>query len=121
MILTAGCIKGAERSSTFHTCVILQVCKPYNQPDVKWHPVTPDMGKINVNGPQCCRDVRVSKGTINAFFSRAAAGKKGPQPQLQSKTAGSGDAASGVKRERQDDGGAGKGEDEESKRSRAGV
>ena len=56
------------------TCVLLvavQVCHPYNESDLVWHPVTPAMSKPSYNGPDACADVRAKKGTITAFFGAA--------------------------------------------------
>lgn len=40
--------------------------EPCNSSDLIWHPVTPSIGKLSFQGPECYKDVR-TKG-INRFF-----------------------------------------------------
>ncbi|XP_037496066.1 abasic site processing protein YoqW isoform X2 [Jatropha curcas] len=47
--------------------------KPYENPDLVWYPVTPAMGKISFDGPECIKEIHLKtedKGTISKFFSR---------------------------------------------------
>ncbi|GBF99465.1 hypothetical protein Rsub_12133 [Raphidocelis subcapitata] len=52
----------------------LKVIRPYNGDDLAWHPVTPAMSKPSYQGPDACRDVRQSKGSIHAFFKPKGGG-----------------------------------------------
>ncbi len=51
----------------------MQVCQPYGGPLLRWHPVTPAVGKPSYDAPDCCADVRAKKGAITNFFK-----SKGP-------------------------------------------
>ncbi|GIM04147.1 hypothetical protein Vretimale_8755, partial [Volvox reticuliferus] len=55
-------------------CEVLveEICRPYGGPLLRWHPVTPEMGKPGYDKPDCCKDVRTKKGSIASFFKPAA-------------------------------------------------
>ncbi|CAN1141996.1 Abasic site processing protein HMCES [Linum perenne] len=45
--------------------------KPYEHSDLMWHPVTPAMGRLSFDGPECIKEIRLKKeekGSISKFF-----------------------------------------------------
>ncbi|PNH05419.1 hypothetical protein TSOC_008321 [Tetrabaena socialis] len=73
-----GEAKGSSRARADAAALVARLCRPYGGPLLKWHPVTPEMGKPSYDKPDCCMDVRSKKGSINAFFKSAA--KPTPKP-----------------------------------------
>ncbi|GLU08037.1 hypothetical protein SLE2022_249660 [Rubroshorea leprosula] len=54
-------------SSEFNTLL-----KPYEGPDLVWYPVTPAIGKLSFDGPECIKEIKIQteeKNTISRFFS----------------------------------------------------
>ncbi|MBA0844537.1 hypothetical protein Goarm_005827 [Gossypium armourianum] len=46
--------------------------KPYENPDLVWYPVTPAIGKLSFEGPECVKEVPLKtqeKNSISKFFS----------------------------------------------------
>ncbi|GAV70752.1 DUF159 domain-containing protein [Cephalotus follicularis] len=46
--------------------------KPYERPDLVWYPVTPAMGKLSFDGPDCSKEIQLKKeekNSISKFFS----------------------------------------------------
>ncbi|XVF32079.1 hypothetical protein REPUB_Repub17cG0051000 [Reevesia pubescens] len=47
--------------------------KPYENPDLVWYPVTPAIGKLSFEGPECVNEVPLKtqeKNSISKFFSK---------------------------------------------------
>ncbi|MBA0784410.1 hypothetical protein Gotri_006902 [Gossypium trilobum] len=42
--------------------------KPYENPDLVWYPVTPAIGKLSFEGPECVKETQ-EKNSISKFFS----------------------------------------------------
>ncbi|GAB4841502.1 hypothetical protein Ancab_022218 [Ancistrocladus abbreviatus] len=61
--------------------------KPYEGSDLAWYPVTPAIGKLSFDGPECFKEIQLkSKGTpISKFFSKNGTDKvKGPKKLVKS-------------------------------------
>ncbi|XP_058093534.1 uncharacterized protein LOC131239712 isoform X2 [Magnolia sinica] len=49
------------------------VLKPYEDSDLIWHPVTPEMGKPSFDGPDCIKEIQLKpeeKNLISKFFTK---------------------------------------------------
>lgn len=47
-----------------------KIFKPYEESDLAWYPVTPAMGKLSWNGPECIKKVKAEETkSISHFFS----------------------------------------------------
>mmetsp|Transcript_34575 Transcript_34575/g.87445 ORF Transcript_34575/g.87445 Transcript_34575/m.87445 type:complete len:427 (-) Transcript_34575:92-1372(-) len=74
---------GKEQTKVDVGAMVEKLCVPYPTPShgsdqqtgsrpparLAWHPVTPDMTRLGMEGPVCCKDVRAAKGTIASFFA----------------------------------------------------
>lgn len=62
---------------------IVKLTQPYEEMDLFWHSVTPEMGKLSVDGPQCITELKASKeSAIKNFF------KKQTPNMIEGKTGG---------------------------------
>ncbi|XP_042040083.1 abasic site processing protein HMCES-like isoform X2 [Salvia splendens] len=53
-----------------------KILKPYEETDLAWYPVTPAVGKISFDGPECIKEVKLEETkTISQFFSKKQASK----------------------------------------------
>ncbi|KAL1566213.1 abasic site processing protein YoqW-like [Salvia divinorum] len=53
-----------------------KILKPYEETDLAWYPVTPAIGKISFDGPECIKEVKLEETkTISQFFSKKQASK----------------------------------------------
>ncbi|XVF72334.1 hypothetical protein PTKIN_Ptkin12aG0113000 [Pterospermum kingtungense] len=53
--------------------------KPYENPDLVWYPVTPAIGKLSFDGPDCVKEVPLKsqeKNSISKFFSTSEVREK---------------------------------------------
>ncbi|KAH6814431.1 embryonic stem cell-specific 5-hydroxymethylcytosine-binding protein [Perilla frutescens var. frutescens] len=60
-----------------------KILKPYEESDLAWYPVTPAIGKISFDGPECIKEVKMEETkTISQFFSKKKAGET-EEPKLE--------------------------------------
>lgn len=52
-----------------------QLCRPYSEKDLLFHPVTPQMGNVNFQGEECCLDIR-RHGLGNYMETKADTSRK---------------------------------------------
>ncbi|XP_057780962.1 uncharacterized protein LOC130999452 isoform X2 [Salvia miltiorrhiza] len=56
------------------------ILKPYEETDLAWYTVTPAIGKISFDGPECVKEVKMEETkTISQFFSKKQACKSEEQ------------------------------------------
>ncbi|KAJ8634394.1 hypothetical protein MRB53_027730 [Persea americana] len=63
------------------------VLKSYEDPDLVWYPVTPEMGKPSFNGPECIKEIQlkpVEKNPISKFFFKTSEIKCESFPEVKS-------------------------------------
>ncbi|KAL8170241.1 hypothetical protein V2J09_022045 [Rumex salicifolius] len=62
--------------------------KPYENSDLAWYPVTPEMGKPSFDGPECIKEIPLKKEStpITKFFSKKGTtdDAKVPKPPVES-------------------------------------
>ncbi|KAL6217813.1 hypothetical protein ACLB2K_011030 [Fragaria x ananassa] len=61
-----------------------KLLKPYEGPDLVWYPVTPAMGKVSFDGPECSNEIKLkTDGTnsITKFFSTKGTKKEEINPK----------------------------------------
>ncbi|XP_012466070.1 uncharacterized protein LOC105784693 isoform X2 [Gossypium raimondii] len=61
--------------------------KPYENPDLVWYPVTPAIGKLSFEGPECVKEVPLKtqeKNSISKFFSTRKVEKEQESNMVQS-------------------------------------
>ncbi|OWM82933.1 uncharacterized protein LOC116189589 isoform X2 [Punica granatum] len=64
------------------------VLKPYEGSNLAWYPVTPAMGKLSFDGPECIKEIQLKteeKNSISKFFSPKQA-KKEPEIKQEEET-----------------------------------
>ncbi|KZV46808.1 embryonic stem cell-specific 5-hydroxymethylcytosine-binding protein-like [Dorcoceras hygrometricum] len=62
-----------------------KIFKPYDESDLVWYPVTPAMGKLSCNGPECIKKVKAEEiRSISHFFSTKVS--RLPEPELEKTT-----------------------------------
>lgn len=64
------------------------ILKPYEETDLAWYPVTPAMGKLSFDGPECIKEIQLKTQEtrpISQFFSKGV--NRGPEPKLENPTA----------------------------------
>ncbi|RWR87189.1 putative SOS response-associated peptidase YoqW isoform X1 [Cinnamomum micranthum f. kanehirae] len=65
------------------------VLKSYEDPDLVWYPVTPEMGKPSFNGPECIKEIQlkpVEKYPFSKFFFKTSEIKCESFPEVKSST-----------------------------------
>ncbi|KAB2636665.1 embryonic stem cell-specific 5-hydroxymethylcytosine-binding protein-like [Pyrus ussuriensis x Pyrus communis] len=58
--------------------------KPYEGPDLVWYPVTPAMGKVSFDGPECINEIQLKtegNNSITKFFSAKGTKKEELNPK----------------------------------------
>ncbi|KAL6209030.1 hypothetical protein ACLB2K_019973 [Fragaria x ananassa] len=61
-----------------------KLLKPYEGPDLVWYPVTPAMGKVSFDGPECSNEIKLktdSTKSITKFFSTMGTKKEEINPK----------------------------------------
>ncbi|XP_047967508.1 abasic site processing protein YoqW-like [Salvia hispanica] len=60
-----------------------KILKPYEETDLAWYPVSPAVGKISFDGPECIKEVKLEETKrISQFFSKKQASKsEDPTPE----------------------------------------
>ncbi|XP_073156567.1 uncharacterized protein [Henckelia pumila] len=62
-----------------------KIFKPYEESDLAWYPVTPAMGKLSYDGPECIKKVKAEETkSISRFFSTKVS--RSPEPELEKTT-----------------------------------
>ncbi|XP_073015054.1 uncharacterized protein [Primulina eburnea] len=66
-----------------------KIFKPYEVSDLAWYPVTPAMGKLSCDGPECIKKIQVKAEETNSithFFSTKVSRSLEPEPEHEKTT-----------------------------------